>query len=281
MSRIEHIGEGITLHLADCRDVLAGIRADAHVTSPPYASQRDYGEKIADWRGLVSGALTKVVDTGQTQVLVNLGLVHHNGELLEYWRPFIDDMRASGWRHFGWYVWDQGPGLSGRFGGRFAPAHEFVFHFNKVAREPNKCVPCLHSGLRKTRGLKSNMRKPNGEATAYTGSETTVQPFKIPDSVIRTMRQRYSGGAPEAAHPAVFPVQFAKNLIEPFTSPGEVVCDSFMGSGTTAVAAIETGRHFIGVEKDPSYFDIACTRAAAAYKAVSDAKVQPDMFMRA
>jgi DNA modification methylase len=263
VERVEHLAEGVSLYLGDCRDILPSVRAGVVVTSPPYDKQRDYGAKIADWRSVVAAPLSSIVDAGHTQVLVNLGMVHSDGEVVEYWRPLLADMKAAGWRHFGWYVWDQGPGLSGRFGGRFAPAHEFVLHFNKTAREPNKCVPCLHSGLRKTRGAKSNMRKPSGEAAAYTGTETTVQPFKIPDTVIRVMRQRYSGGAIETGHPAVFPVDFATALVEPYSNAGEVVCDPYMGSGTTGVSCVRSGRKFIGIEIEPKYFDIACRRIDA------------------
>lgn len=260
------------LLLGDCAKILRTLRKiDAVVTSPPYDKQRDYGAKIVDWRAVVSAPLSTLL-CEKAQVLVNLGMVHSQGEVVEYWKPLLADMKAAGWRHFGWYVWDQGPGLSGRFGGRFAPSHEFVFHFNKVAREPNKCVPCLHSGLNKKRGSKSNMRKANGSATAWTGSETTVSSFKIPDTVIRVMRQRYSGGAPESKHPAVFPVEFAAALIEPFTSLGETVCDPFMGSGTTGVACVKLGRSFIGIEIDPGYFDIACRR-------IQDAVDSPDLFI--
>ena len=45
---------------------------------------------------------------------------------------------------------------------------------------------------------------------------------------------------------------------------GAVVLDPYMGSGSTGVAAIETGRKFIGIEREPRYFDIACERISRA-----------------
>ena len=45
---------------------------------------------------------------------------------------------------------------------------------------------------------------------------------------------------------------------------GKTILDPFMGSGTTGVAAIQLGRKFIGIEREPKYFDIACERIAAA-----------------
>ncbi len=46
----------------------------------------------------------------------------------------------------------------------------------------------------------------------------------------------------------------------------------FMGSGTTGVAAIQMGKHFIGIEREPKYFEAACRR-------ISDARREPDMFV--
>ena len=51
-----------------------------------------------------------------------------------------------------------------------------------------------------------------------------------------------------------------------------MVLDPFMGSGTTGVACVKLGRKFIGIELEPSYFDIACRRIEEAYR-------QPDMFI--
>jgi hypothetical protein len=72
------------------------------------------------------------------QVLVNLGLIHRDGEWLPYWDGWISWMREQGWRRFGWYVWDQGSGIPGDWNGRLAPSFEFVWHFNRESVEPAK-----------------------------------------------------------------------------------------------------------------------------------------------
>lgn len=72
-----------------------------------------------------------------------------------------------------------------------------------------------------------------------------------------------SGGKHE--HPAQKPLPLMRELITLFSNPGELILDPFMGSGTTGYACIETGRQFIGIEKDPKYFDLACKRMAEAY----------------
>ena len=61
-------------------------------------------------------------------------------------------------------------------------------------------------------------------------------------------------------HPSQKPVPLCEYLIRTYTNEGETVLDNCMGSGTTAVAAINTGRHFIGFEKEKEYFDIAMKR---------------------
>ena len=57
-----------------------------------------------------------------------------------------------------------------------------------------------------------------------------------------------------------------RKLVSDFTQAGETVCDLFMGSGTTGVACANLGRKFIGMEIEPKYFDIACSRIDAAYR---------------
>jgi site-specific DNA-methyltransferase (adenine-specific) len=72
--------------------------------------------------------------------------------------------------------------------------------------------------------------------------------------------------APESAtrvgHPAPFPVELPKRLIELYTYEGDVVLDPFMGSGSTAVAAVRTERHYLGFDTDAEYLAIAKRRIA-------------------
>jgi DNA modification methylase len=63
-------------------------------------------------------------------------------------------------------------------------------------------------------------------------------------------------------HPTTKPLDLMVYLIEKLTKPGDTVLDPFMGSGTTGVACVRTGRRFIGCEIDPGYFEIARRRIA-------------------
>jgi site-specific DNA-methyltransferase (adenine-specific) len=67
-------------------------------------------------------------------------------------------------------------------------------------------------------------------------------------------------------HPTQKPVALMADLIRTFTDDDETVLDFTMGSGSTGVACANTGRNFIGIERDPGYFDIARKRIEAAHE---------------
>jgi DNA modification methylase len=80
-------------------------------------------------------------------------------------------------------------------------------------------------------------------------------------------------GEPRGDHPTQKPVGVMKWCIGQLPAPNETIIDPFMGSGTTGVAAIQLGKKFVGIEREPKYFDAACRR-------ISDARKQPDMFVQ-
>ena len=73
---------------------------------------------------------------------------------------------------------------------------------------------------------------------------------------------------PESArrvgHPAPFPTELPRRLIELYTFSGDVILDPFLGSGSTAIAAVQTGRHYVGYETDAAYAELAEKRIATA-----------------
>lgn len=76
------------------------------------------------------------------------------------------------------------------------------------------------------------------------------------------------------AHPTVKPLGLMRKYVGICTLPDQTILDPFMGSGTTGVAAVQMGRDFIGIEREPKYFDIACKR-------IEDAQRQGDFFVSA
>lgn len=246
--------------------LMAGEQAKLCFTSPPYGNQRDYTNTIIDWDALMRGVFNQLPMVANGQVLVNLGLIHREQEVIPYWDGWLDWMRTQGWRRFAWYVWDQGPGLPGDWNGRLAPAFEFVFHFNRKdseARRPNKFVPCIYAGrdthLRGDGTSAGGMRNKDGSKTAWNHVGTVTQDFRIPDSVVRIMRHKGKIGQ-DIDHPAVFPVALPQFMLESYTDEGEIVFEPFCGSGTTMLAAERTGRRCRAVEIAPEYVDVAIKR---------------------
>lgn len=92
----------------------------------------------------------------------------------------------------------------------------------------------------------------------------TIQEFSgYPHSVLEFASE---GGT---VHPTQKPVALMEYLILTYTNPGDLVLDNCMGSGTTGVACANTGRRFIGIEQDPTYFTIAQERIAKAFDEMS------------
>ncbi|MFN6998581.1 MAG: site-specific DNA-methyltransferase [Elioraea tepidiphila] len=249
---------GDSTDAASVARVIADDRAALLFTSPPYGSQREYTiGGVSDWDALMQGVFrhlpTAMAD--DAQVLVNLGLIHRDGEWVPYWRGWLEWMRAQGWRRFALYAWDQGPGLPGDWNGRLAPAFELVFHLNRTARQANKIVPCKWAG---TPNKGSGLRDADGTVKPYTHAGLPVQEMRIPDSVLRITRHKARGI--ETEHPAVFPVALPEFLMRAYTDEGEVVFEPFSGSGTTLLAGQRTGRRVRAVELAPEYVDLALAR---------------------
>jgi DNA modification methylase len=91
--------------------------------------------------------------------------------------------------------------------------------------------------------------------------------------------------APERAtrvgHPAPYPVELPERLINLYTYRGDVVLDPFMGSGTTAVAAVSTERHYLGYDTEPSYIETAEQRIAAERERLAAIEVAGPAPLRA
>ena len=249
---------GDSTDAASVARVMGDDRAALLFTSPPYGNQRAYTTGgISDWDALMQGVFQHLpaILAEDGQALVNLGLIHRDGEWQPYWQGWVEWMRAQGWRRFGLYAWDQGPGLPGDWNGRLAPAFELVFHFNRKSRQPNKIIPCKWAG---TENKGSGLRAADGEVKAYTHAGLPVQEMRIPDSVLRVTRHK--GRGIETEHPAVFPVALPELLLQSYANLGDAVFEPFAGSGTTILAGQRTGRRVRAIELAPAYVDLAIAR---------------------
>lgn len=104
------------------------------------------------------------------------------------------------------------------------------------------------------------------------GTFTRINLYKRPNSLTREEFLELTKSvwtfpavsARKVGHPAPFPEELPRRCIQLYTFVGEVVLDPFMGSGQTAIAALKTGRHYVGYEIDPKYAELALARITAA-----------------
>lgn len=115
--------------------------------------------------------------------------------------------------------------------------------------------------------------KPNG-APQFTGDRPATG-WEAVAIMHREGKKRWNGGGSRAVwivpkafgnHPTEKPILLISKFVTLFSDPSEIVFDPFMGSGTTGVAATQLGRKFIGIEREPKYFLIACERIENAQR---------------
>jgi site-specific DNA-methyltransferase (adenine-specific) len=109
------------------------------------------------------------------------------------------------------------------------------------------------------------------QGVSYGGFEGTKPTGKVHGKGTRSSHRNNSSGnrfprsvqyfkGDRGLHPTQKPVALMEYLIRTYTNAGEMVLDNTMGSGTTGVACVNTGRNFIGIERDEAYFNIASNR---------------------
>lgn len=151
------------------------------------------------------------------------------------------------------WVWQKEPSGPLNAKRRPMPAHESILLFAKT-------MPVYFpQGLRAT--LHKRSERSVSRTTNY-GAQR-VRPY------VQTLTGYPSSLLPVAkdhnkVHPTQKPVALMEYLIRTYTSEGDTVLDNCMGSGTTGVACVNTGRKFVGIERDSKYFEIARSRIATA-----------------
>lgn len=250
---------------ADVLDFLSGLPDNAfgaHVSSPPYNLGKSYGSgPSADtmrytyfhgWLMQVVSEMARTVKPGGV-VCLNTGKTRDwTDHLLPMDVMLFEDLRRAGLTFQTRIVWTIPHGLTPA--NRPADRYETILVFSKGEPRFNATparIPQKNPGKRAFKGP----NKGNLSGNPYGAAPTDVW------SDIPTVRNNH----PERAlgsHPAQFPVGLAKRLVLLYTQAGETVCDVFCGSGSTAVAAIEAGRHFTGA--DLFYEDLRAKRIANA-----------------
>lgn len=262
--------------LGDARDMDAhGDIADGSValvvTSPPYFAGKAYEEELgADGipasyleylqmlRDVFSECVRKLEPGGRIAVNVaNLGRKPYRS-LSSDVIAILEDL---GLLLRGEIIWQKGKGAGGS-----CAWGSFQRPGNPVLRDVTERVIVASKG-RFDRAVDARAR---ARAAMPSQGSMTVDDFL--DATLDVWEF-----APESAkrvnHPAPFPVELPARLIDMYTYVDDLVLDPFMGAGTTAVAAVRAGRHFVGFDTDPGYIAGAEARIAAAHAEAEDRRV--------
>lgn len=176
--------------------------------------------------------------------------------------PFSTALRHSNIKEFRYdWIWEKEQGANFMLC-KYQPykVHEVISVF---CRERPIYNPQMEPGT----PYKSSRGGTSGDTTGNVGKKQTVNSgTRYPRSVLRFHTEK-ARGKPHC-HPTQKPVAMLEYLIRTYTNEGETVLDNVMGSGSTGVACVKTGRSFIGMELDSGYFETACKRIFEAEEAV-------------
>ncbi len=240
--RVEHLAEGVTLYLGDCLEVLPTLGRVGHVISdPPYEARMQM---------LHAKFKLRRTDGGPQRDALNFDSIK------DIRAPFLDAVAAQ---NDGWLL---------AFCNVEGVGEWQAAILDRDMKFKTTCIWVKPDATPKLNG--------QGPALSYECITTTW---------CGKGHARWNGGGKRGVfshltnnadrtglHPTEKPVSLMKELLTLFSNEGEVVCDPFMGSGTTGVAAVKLGRQFVGVELNPVYFDLACRR-------IRDALARPDFFI--
>ncbi len=140
-------------------------------------------------------------------------------------------------------------------------SHENIFVFYKKLPTYNPQMRTEFEPYKKKRGAsKTGIYPTHQEISRCSAGE------RHPVDVLCFNSQAKEVSNAKRLHPTQKPVALLEYLIKTYTNPGETVLDNCMGSGSTGEACLNTKRHFIGIEKDAKYFEIACKRLEETQK---------------
>lgn len=235
-----------TLHLGDCLEILPTLppaSAEAIITDLPY------GTTACSWDEIIPFApMWEQVK----RILKPRGVFVTTAS-----QPFTSKLIMSNvdWFRYEW-IWDKNR-PSGFQNAKTQPMrqHENVVVFSKNGHTYNP------QKTKRDKPIKGRIysKSESNRITSKLDNVTRVYTDKNPITIIWASKDEE-----QREHPTQKPVALYEYLIKTYTNEGDTVLDFCMGSGTTGVAALKTGRKFIGIEKKSEYFDIARKRIEAA-----------------
>ena len=235
----------ITIHHGDCLDVmpmLANASVDLVLTDPPYGTTDCKWDSVIPLR-LMWEQLTRVVKPNAAIVLMAS-------------QPFTSKLVYSNLRQFKYcWVWDKVNRRAGFLNAKKQPLRVTedicVFYQKQAIYNPQMIEgkPYCKSRASATTDLYGN--RPNVDKVRINGGD------RYPQNLLCIKGQDKIDGR---LHPTQKPIALMEYLIRTYTNPGALVLDFTMGSGTTLIAARNTGRSAIGIELEQKYCDIARKR---------------------
>ena len=241
------------LYKGDCLTVMdelikEGVVVDAIICDPPY------GTTACKW--------DMVIPFDEMWKRLNR-LIKPNGAIVLFGNePFSSLLRVSNLKAYKYdIIWKKskcGSPLTAKF--KPMAKHENISIFEKKG---NKTVynPQMKVGAPYKRSFTPT--KTNNMKFGISGAETDNKGVRFPDSIL-DFPQKWR--RQDQLHPTQKPIELMEYLIKTYTNEGETVLDFTMGSGTTGVACKNINRHFIGIELDDKYFEIATRRIGEVSK---------------
>lgn len=250
----------------DVAKVLAGKMINLVVTSPPYASQREY-DKESSFKPIRVDEYVDWYEDIATNIYANL---ENDGSYFCNIKPnaegikrelYVFDLVLAHARKWQWnyadeFCWERA-GIPQQVARRFKNQFEPIYHFTKgewkfnpdAVKHESKAVPKA-----KGKGAgNTNAAQRQGHVSAVDGNDVAAG-MAYPGNRLPTFQSEALG------HPAAYPVGLPEFFIKAYTDPDDVVFDPFMGSGSTLMAAEKNGRNAYGLELSPLYVDLIINR---------------------
>jgi site-specific DNA-methyltransferase (adenine-specific) len=223
---------------------------DLVVTSPPYDNLRTYNGYSFDFDSVVK-QLFRVVKDGGVVVWVVGDATVDGSETGTSFRQALGFMDA-GFRLHDTMIWRKTNPMPKMKTKRYFDVFEYMFIFSKG--QPKSFNPIMQATKRPGEVYSSSAKQ------VGKGKERVFKTFVINNERFKDNIWEIAVAQNKTAHSAVFPEQIAYDHVFSWSVQGDVVYDPFLGSGTTAVAALKLGRLFVGSEISDEYAEISRTR---------------------